>query len=107
MEEQVINTLANCVLLTLLFSEAGSDYVGIVNEQLIFGIGDTSVCHTISIKSDDICELDSIETFFSTIEYSSGEMPIIITQNCTEVVIDDATEPECGKCQYFVNESAQ
>ena len=86
---------------------SGSDYVGIVDEPLIFEIGDTSVCHTISIKSDDICELDSIENFFSTIEYGSGEMPIIITQNCTEVVIDDATEPECGKCQYIVNESAQ
>ena len=50
------------------------------------------------ITQDDICEIDRIEVFFSDLAYISGIMPINIDPPRTRVIIDDTSEPECGKC---------
>ena len=68
---------------------------------LRFAVGDTRACQTVRIFQDDECEADHIEDFFSTVEYSSGEMPIIITRNSTDIVISDRDEPECGKYNFM------
>ena len=64
---------------------------------LSFAVGDTRACQTVRIFQDDECEADHIEDLFSTVEYSRGVMPIIITRNSTNIVISDTDEPECGK----------
>ena len=64
---------------------------------VIFTPGESSVCHTVSIRQDDECEVDHIEDFISTLEYGSGAMPIIVARNRTKIEIDDSNEKECGK----------
>ena len=76
---------------------AGEDYVGIVDEPLVFAQGQIRTCHRVMIIQDDICEIDRIEDFFSNLTYVSGIMPIIINPPRTCVIIDDINEPECGK----------
>ena len=64
---------------------------------VIFTQGESRVCHTVSIRQDDECEVDHIEDFISTLEYGSGAMPIIVARNRTKIEIDDSNEQECGK----------
>ena len=75
---------------------AGEDYVGIVDEPLVFTRGQRSACHRVTILQDDICEINQTD-FFSNLEYVNGTMPIIINPPRTRVIIDDTNEPECGK----------
>ena len=100
MEQQVTcshNSIKRSCLNFCSFSESGNDYGRVLNVPLTFDVGDSRACHTVEIFPDDECEADLIEEFFSTIEYSSGEMPIIISRNSTNIVISDTDEPECGK----------
>ena len=77
-------------------SVSGSDYVGVIDIPLMFGVGGLHVCHDVDIIDDNDCETPH-EYFFSNLEYDSGDMPIFITQPRTQVIISDITEPECGK----------
>ena len=73
-----------------------------MNEQLVFGLGETRVCHTITITNDNICESDPNEFFFSDLSYVSGIQPIAIDPSRAQVIIDDTNEPECGKYSVFI-----
>ena len=81
-----------------LFPVSGFDYVG-VSADLIFGFGDSCVCHNVTIIDDGDCEIDPIEDFFLNLAYVSGEQPINIDPDRTRVIIDDTSEPECGRLQ--------
>ena len=74
---------------------SGVDYVG-VSANLIFGVGDSRVCHDVPITDDGDCEIDPIEDFFANLAYVSGEQPINIDPDRTRVIIDDTAEPECA-----------
>ena len=76
---------------------SGVDYVGVVNVSLIFGVGDSRVCHNITIIDDDECQIDQIRDFFSNLTYVSGEQPINIDPDSTRVIINDTADPECGR----------
>ena len=76
---------------------AGEDYVGVVDEPLVFTQGQRSACHRVIVIQDDICEIDQLKDFFSNLAYVSGIMPIIINSPRTRVIMDDTNEPECGK----------
>ena len=78
------------------YSVSGSDYVGVVDVPLMFAMGESRVCHDVEVIDDDECETP-YEDFFSNLEYDSGDMPIIITRDRTQVKINDTAEPECGK----------
>ena len=78
-------------------ADAGEDYVGVVDEPLVFTQGQRSACHRVIILQDDICEIDQIEDFFSNVAYISGIIPSVINQPRTRVIIYDTNEPECGK----------
>ena len=69
-----------------------------MNEELVFNVGDSRVCHTVTITNDSICEIDPNEQFFSDLSYVSGEEPITIDPVRATVIINDTAEPECGKC---------
>ena len=75
---------------------SGSDYIGIVDVPLMFGIGDIRLCQNVDIINDDECETPN-ENFFLNLEYVGGDMPITITQRRTQVIINDTVELECGK----------
>ena len=76
---------------------AGIDYTATADELLIFTRGQRFACHRVIIIQDDICEIDQIGDFFSTLAYVSGIMPIITNPPSTRVIVDDTKEPECGK----------
>ena len=71
--------------------ESPADFTGGPIE-VVFNIGDSRVCYTISIVDDDVCEEPS-ENFLSQLLGSQVEFVFQVT----EVVIGDVTEPECGK----------
>ena len=81
---------------TLLCVVAGQDYVATSNERLMFSRGDTVMCHRIHIIDDDICEVNPAESFFSQLTYVSGILPIDVSPQVVEVIINDENEPECG-----------
>jgi len=91
-----------CCSLKILTTAAPLDYGSVVNEELVFGLGDTRVCHTITITNDDICEIDPNEFFFSDLSYVSGIQPITIDPERAQVIIDDTNEPECSKCSASI-----
>ena len=72
------------------------DYVG-VTANLMFGVGDSRVCHNVTIINDGDCEIDPIEDFFSNLAYAGGEQPINIDPARTRAIINDTDEPECGR----------
>ena len=74
---------------------APSDFV-FLNAQLSFDVGDTRVCHMITIVDDDTCENPS-EAFFLSLTVATGEN-IAIVLPLTQVIISDEMEPECGQC---------
>ena len=78
-------------------TDAENDYVGISNQQLVFEIGDSKVCHTIDITDDNDCEVQQIQDFFSNLDLDSGEDPIIIRPERAQVIINDTAEQECGE----------
>ena len=81
-----------------LYTDTGSDYIGIVDFELIFSAGDDRQCHNVNITDDDDCEKEANESFFSILSYASGKMPIVITLHiATRIEIGDTAEPECGK----------
>ena len=83
--------------LQLITTVAGSDYVAVFGEQLVFAEGATRVCHTIDILQDEMCEYPPNEFFFSDLAYVSGLLPITISPETAQVVIDDSSEAECSK----------
>ena len=81
-----------------LNTDTGSDYIGIVDFELIFSAGDDQQCHNVNITDDDDCEKEANESFFSILSYASGKMPIVITLHiAARIEIGDTAEPECGK----------
>ena len=83
-------------------SVSSSDYVGVIDVPLMFGVGDLRVCHDVDIIDDNDCETP-YKDLFSNLEYDSGSMPIIITQPRTQVIINDTAESECGKHNYITD----
>lgn len=79
------------------FTAFGTDYTAVIREDLIFNLSDTRACYRVEINQDNNCEIEPFEDFFSTLRYESGVMPIIIDGTVTRVLIDDTSEPECGK----------
>ena len=76
---------------------AGSDYVAVIRELLMFPRGTVRVCHTVTINQDNECEiLPENEFFFSDLSLVSGVGDIIIRPPTAQVIIDDTAEPECG-----------
>ena len=73
------------------------DYISVANVRLDFAIGDERACHSVHIIDDDICEDDPNENFFSSLDLGDGEQSIIVDPSLTEVIVDDANQPECGK----------
>ena len=67
-----------------------------VDVPLMFEMGVSRVCHDVENIDDDECETP-YEDFFSNLEYDRRDMPIIITRERTQVIINDTAEPECGK----------
>ena len=63
----------------------------------MFAEGATRVCHTIDILQDEMCEYPPNEFFFSDLAYVSGLLPITISPETAQVVIDDSSEAECSK----------
>ena len=90
------------ILQQFFTTAADLDYDSVVGQPLVFGLGDTRVCHTVNITDDNICEIDPDEQFFSNLSYVSGLQPITIDPARTTVIIDDSAEPECGKCVAFL-----
>ena len=78
-------------------SVAGIDYTGVVGISLAFEVGDQRVCSDIHIIDDDICETEPVEDYFASLQYVSGDQPIIIDPSNTYVIINNNAEPECGK----------
>ena len=66
---------------------------------MMFGAGESRVCHDVDIINDNNCETPYEDFFsnFSILEYDSEDMPIIITQPRTQVIVNDTAEPECGR----------
>ena len=81
----------------LYHTVAGVDYRAAVGEQLVFAHGQNVACHNVSITQDDICEINPIEDFFSSLTNVDGIMLIIVEPPRTRVIIDDTNEPECRK----------
>ena len=73
------------------------DYGAVVNEPLVFNMGDVRVTHTIVINQDDECEDDPYEDFFSNLALVSGVQPITVIRPRAQVIINDSLEPECSK----------
>ena len=73
------------------------DYTGVADVRLDFTIGQDRACHRVSIIDDDICEIDPNESFFSSLEFGGGELPITVDPSLTEVIIDDTNQPDCGE----------
>ena len=78
-------------------SAAGDDYISVSAEDLVFDKGDTRVCHTVSIIDDGSCEIESVEDFFTLLQYISGIEPISINPSEAHVTINDSEEQECGE----------
>ena len=74
----------------------GADY-GSQSVSLTFVRGSILQCHNVSILQDDDCEQPP-EDFFADLAYASGIQPININIPTTEVIINDSSEQECGKC---------
>ena len=68
---------------------------------MVFNRGDTRVCHNVSIIDDNSCEIESVEDFFTLLQYVSGIEPISISPSQAHVIIDDSQEPECGELTHF------
>ena len=68
-----------------------------MSRPLTFSVGDSKTCYNITIVDDINCEIDAIQDFYCNLENVVGEIFISITQNRTQVIINDADEPECGK----------
>ena len=75
---------------------AGVDYVG-DSVELVFSLGDTRVCHNITIIDDGLCEEPFEFTESFQCELTSDDVPLDIIQPLARVDIDDLEEPECGK----------
>ena len=73
------------------------DYNNVVNEPLVFNMGDERVTYTTTINQDDECEDNPYEDFLFNIALESGMQPINVIQPRTQVIISDAMEPECSK----------
>ena len=72
------------------------DYVGVSGFPLEFQVGNDTICHTIYLVNDTKCEGSPPEDFSSKLELGSGR-GIDIIQDTAQVLIVDASEPECGE----------
>ena len=76
---------------------AGSDYVVVTGESLMFPRSIVRGCHTVTIIQDNECEiLPKNKFFFSDLSLESGVGEIIFLSPTAQVIIDDTAEPECG-----------
>ena len=86
-----------------VYSEATTDYVGLADVHLYFGVGDLRVYNNIEVIHNNICESEQIKDFFVDLVYVRGEQPIVIDPERTRIVINSTAETECGKlCSYFM-----
>ena len=76
---------------------SSDDYNAVVNQLLVFNLGDERVTHTITINQDTVCEVDPHEAFFSSLALEIGVQPIAVIQPLSQVIIDDTLERECSK----------
>ena len=66
-------------------------------DNLVFARGDMRQCHRVEISQDGECEPDP-ESFFLNMALVDG-FDVTTDPARTQVLIDDALEPECGeKC---------
>ena len=74
-----------------------------VNDLLIFNMGDERVTHTITVNQDDECKEDPYKDFFSNLALVSGVQPITVIRPRAQIIINDSLEPECGKwwCTFY------
>ena len=90
--------MTTAILLFLLhIAVVDNDYVPVSGQIIQFNRGDVTQTHTITINDDDLCEKGQNENFFSNIALASGIPDIDVTVPRATVIIDDITEPECGK----------
>ena len=75
---------------------ADGDYEPVSSDLIQFNRGDVNKTHTISIDPDEECE-DPSEFFFSNIKISTGIPTINVTIPQAKIIIEDRSEPECGK----------
>ena len=61
---------------------------------LVFGVGDTEKCYSVTIVDDEFCDPG---LFFTDIELMAGDPVIIVSPDMAEVNILD---PDCGKYYY-------
>ena len=83
--------------LSLPYPVAPGDYITVINQSLVFNMGDERVTHNIIINQDDDCEDDPNEFFFTNLVFVSGDQRITVIQPRAQVIIYDDFEPECGK----------
>ena len=94
----LVNTSSGSECMAISHTEAGSDYVAVIEEQLVFSPGDSRMCHMIGILQDEDCELrDKNESFFSDLSIVGDILDITVDPATAEIVINDLEEPECGK----------
>ena len=95
---QILYTSSGIKCIAISHTEASSDYVAVIEEQLVFSPGDSRVCHVIGILQDEDCELvDENESFFSDLSIVGDMLDITVDPATAEIIIDDLEEPECGK----------
>ena len=60
-------------------------------------MGESRICHNITIVNDDECE-EPAEFFFSNLALGAvGDPPISLTNTPARITIDDTDEPECSE----------
>ena len=76
---------------------SSDDYNAVINQLLVFNLGDERVTHTITISQDNECEDDPLENFFSNLALVSGVQSIAVIRPRAQVNINDTLERECSK----------
>ena len=63
-------------------------------------MGESRICHNITIVDDDECE-EPAEFFFSNLTLGAvGDPPISLTNTPARITIDDTDEPECSELMH-------
>ena len=83
---------------TFCYPVSPGDYNTVINQLLVFNVGDERVTHTITINQGHGCEDDPYEDFISSLALESGKQPITVIRPLARVIITghDTAEPECG-----------
>ena len=76
------------------------DFEPVVGIVLRFEVGESRICHNITIVNDDECE-EPAEFFFSNLTLGAvGDPPISLTNTPARITIDDTDEPECSELMH-------